>query len=248
MSRYCSILLEGRSFVDTFGRIHFSKKILQPQLSKPAEASKPQAAQPKAKEAGAKAQQASKKEAAAAQVTTNALPKEETWEDKLPPINENFSLFDFKTLIVNHKDKREALKTLWKNWDDKAFSFYFVHYQKCEGENELTHHTKNYLNGFIQRIDDKLRKHSLCILGVYGDEPSLEVMGVMFWRGTDIIEPMKEHPQFEFWDKRKLNIAGSVADREIVERFWAIKEEEAMPNPLQENPKSLICQTKKYFK
>ena len=108
--------------------------------------------------------------------------------------------------------------------------------------------TNNFLNGFLQRIDDKMRKHSFCALGVYGDEPSLEVMGVMFWRGTDIIEPMKEHPQFEFFEKRKLNISGSAADREIAERFWEVSEEQALTNPLSDNPKSLICQTKKYFR
>jgi hypothetical protein len=67
---------------------------------------------------------------------------------------------------------------------------------------------------------------------VYGDEPSLEVMGVFFWRGTGIIEPMKEHPQFEYWEQRKLDISGSAADRELVERFWEVMEEQALPNPL----------------
>lgn len=143
----------------------------------------------------------------------------------MPPINENFNLFDFKTLIVNHKDKREALQTLWKNWDDNAFSFYFVHYQKYEGEGKLVHVTNNYINGFLQRMDDKLRRHCLLTLGVYGDEPSLEVMGVFFWRGSGIIEPMIEHPQFEFWEKRKLDISGSAADRELVEHFWEVQEE-----------------------
>ncbi len=143
----------------------------------------------------------------------------------MPPINENFNLFDFKTFIVNHKDKREALQTLWKNWDNNAFSFYFVHYQKYQGEGELVHVTNNYLGGFLQRIDDKLRRHCLFTLGVYGDEPSLEVMGVFFMRGTGIIEPMNEHPQFEYWEKRKLDISGSAADRELVERFWEVEED-----------------------
>jgi hypothetical protein len=43
-------------------------------------------------------------------------------------------------------------------------------------------------------MDDKMRKHSLCILGVYGEEPSLEIMGVFFWRGPGVLEPMLEHP------------------------------------------------------
>jgi hypothetical protein len=48
-------------------------------------------------------------------------------------------------------------------------------------------------------MDDKMRNHTLCVLGVYGEEPALEIMGVFFWRGTGIIEPMKEHPQYEYY-------------------------------------------------
>ena len=43
-------------------------------------------------------------------------------------------------------------------------------------------------------MDETLRKHSLGSLGVYGQEPSLEIMGVMMWRGPDIPLPMQEHP------------------------------------------------------
>ena len=37
---------------------------------------------------------------------------------------------------------------------------------------------------------------------MYGSEPELEVYGVMMWRGNGIIEPMNEHPQFEYFKKR----------------------------------------------
>jgi glutathione S-transferase len=30
LSRYCDIILSGKAFVQTFGRIHFAKKMLQP--------------------------------------------------------------------------------------------------------------------------------------------------------------------------------------------------------------------------
>lgn len=126
-------------------------------------------------------------------------------------------------------------------------SFYFVHYQKYEGEGKILHQTDNLLNGFLQRMDDKMRKHSLCVLGVYGEEPSLEIMGVFFWRGVDIIEPMQEHPQFEYFNRRKLDIKCSEADRDLIERFWTVKEEEKLVSPL-DGSSSLLCQTKKFFK
>lgn len=107
-------------------------------------------------------------------------------------------------------------------------SFYFVHYQKYEGEGKVLHEFNNLLNGFMQRMDDKLRKHALCILGMYGEEPSLELLGVFFWRGTDVPQPMLDHPQFEYFTQKKLDIKGSQADRELVERFWEVKEEQKL--------------------
>lgn len=93
-----------------------------------------------------------------------------------------------------------------------------------------------------------MRKHSLCVLGVYGEEPTLEIMGVFFWRGKGVIEPMKEHPQYEYYNQRALNIKGSEADRDLVERFWTVKEDEELPSPIEGVAKPFKCQTKKFFK
>ena len=38
-----------------------------------------------------------------------------------------------------------------------------------------------------------------------------------------MIEPMLEHPQFEYYKQRKLDIKGSAADRELVERFGLLR-------------------------
>ncbi len=94
-------------------------------------------------------------------------------------------------------------------------------------------------------MDDNMRRHALCVLGVYGEEPNLEIMGVFLWRGKGVIEPMKEHPQYEYYNQRELNIKDSQADRELVEQFWTVKEGEKLKAPTGE---SLLCQTKKFFK
>lgn len=96
----------------------------------------------------------------------------------------------------------------------------------------------------MQRMDDKMRRHSMGVFGVYGDEPSLEIMGVFMWRGTDVIKPMEEHPQFEYYTRRKLDIANSEADRKLVEEFYSKKEEET----IQVEGKQLKVQTKKFYK
>jgi len=44
-----------------------------------------------------------------------------------------FDFYDFKTEFVNSKDKKAVLEDLWKNkWDDKALSFWYVHYKKYD--------------------------------------------------------------------------------------------------------------------
>ena len=92
-------------------------------------------------------------------------------------------------------------------WDDKSLSFWLLQYQKYDkSEGSKLHVTNNMLNGFIQRVDDKLRPHSLGVFGVYGDEPELEQIGLMLWRGSEIPAPMKDHPQFEYWTKKKLDV------------------------------------------
>lgn len=89
-----------------------------------------------------------------------------------------------------------------------------------------------------------MRKHSMGVFGVYGEEPELEILGVFMWRGTDIIYPMQEHPQFEYYNRRKLDIKGSEADRKLVEEFYTKKEEEI----IQVEGKEYKVQTKKFYK
>ncbi|CDW83612.1 elongation factor 1- [Stylonychia lemnae] len=233
LSRYCSIILENPTFVSVFGRVHFSKKPINPKF----DFSKQQEKKPQPQK-----QEKPKEEKPKIEAKDEKKEKEPSWEDKLP--QSTFDLFNYKTLIVNAEDKREALQQLWSQWDDNAFSIWFIHYQKYDGEGVQLHVTNNLMNGFMQRIDDKLRKHALGVIGVYGEEPSLEIMGVLMWRGTGIPLPMEEHPQFEYYNKRRLDIQGSDADKKLVESFWVSKEE----GTLEVDGKQLKVQTKKLYK
>lgn len=116
------------------------------------------------------------------------------WSTGLPELK--FDFYDFKTEFVNSKDQASVLKNLWTNkWDDAGLSFWFVHYKKYDdSEGAKLHIVNNLLNGFMQRMDEKIRPHSLGVFGVYGDEPNLEQYGCVLWRGSDLPYPMKEHP------------------------------------------------------
>ena len=49
-------------------------------------------------------------------------------------IETKFDLFDFKTELVNSKDKSATIDKLFDTYDKEAFSFYHLVYDKAEGE------------------------------------------------------------------------------------------------------------------
>jgi hypothetical protein len=44
--------------------------------------------------------------------------------------------------------------------------------------------TNNLANGFVQRLET-FRKYCFGIWGVYGEEPKLDIKGLLMWRGTE---------------------------------------------------------------
>jgi len=43
-------------------------------------------------------------------------------------------------------------------------------------------------------------------LGVYGEEPNLEIKGVFMWRGTEKAFEITDHPSYEYHFFRKMDI------------------------------------------
>jgi len=136
--------------------------------------------------------------------------------ENLPPSPFNF--FDFKTLITNAKDKNEALKTFWEQFDAAGYSLWFIEYEKAEGEGKVVYLTNNLMNGFLQRLDH-FRKYAYGVYGVYGDEPNLEVRGVLCWRSPSIPIMIKEHDQYDYHRFTQLH-PEKPADKKKVEEFW----------------------------
>jgi len=130
----------------------------------------------------------------------------------------NFKFFDFKTLYVNEPDKKKALQFLWDNWDAKAFSFWYLAYDKLPTECKKIYLTNNLMNGFLDRAE-LCRKHALGVHGVYGEEPDLDIRGVWLWKGTEMLEPLKEHQQFDVYKYTKLDPANP-KDKALIEEYW----------------------------
>lgn len=143
--------------------------------------------------------------------------KEKNPLDSLPP--SSFNLFDFKTLFVNHPDKKEALKIFWEQFDAEGYSVWRMEYEKAEGEGTVVFLTCNLMNGFLQRLET-FRKYAFGVVGVYGEEPNLELRGCWVWRGNEIPFEIKDHPSGEWYKFRKLDVKNNEADRKIQEEYW----------------------------
>lgn len=146
----------------------------------------------------------------------------DVFKAKVNPLDElpesKFSLFDFKTLFVNHEDKKSAMKEFWSTFDKEGYSLWQIKYDKYEGEGEKLHMTNNLVGGFIQRLDT-FRKYSFGVHGVYGDEPKLDIKGCWVWRGTEIPFEMTDHVSYEYNFYTRLD-SEKEKDRQLVEDYW----------------------------
>ena len=119
-------------------------------------------------------------------------------------------------------DRKEAMVHFWELCSSEC-SFWKVKYQKLEGEGEKLFITANSVEGFLHRMES-MRKHSFGTLGVYGDEPNLEIMGLFYWHGQEVHPLMKDHPSFEYYIQEKLDPANE-EHKKLIEEYWTSFEE-----------------------
>jgi len=147
--------------------------------------------------------------------------KEKTGLDALPPTP--FDLYNFKTFFVNEADRYgSAVDEFLKQFDKEGWSMWFMHYEMYKGEGEKLYHTENLADGFLQRWD-AFRKYSFGRMCILGTEEKQEIMGVFMWRGLDIPQECHEHPQFEYYKTRKMDITKD-EDLKLLREFWGSKE------------------------
>jgi elongation factor 1-gamma len=210
------------SFVKITGRVQLAAKALKPVLK----------AEPKKEE--------KKKEAPvqAAPKVKEEKPKDNV--ESLPP--SPFDLYNFKTFFVNHPDKKgEAVDQWYKDLDWEGWAFWHLHYDKYEGEGVKLHVTNNLLGGFLNRAEHT-NKYTFARMGVFGEEPELEIKGVWLMRGKDEIPDglRKEHPQFEYYRTRKMDPRNNADDDKLIREYFGGAEEEII--------EGMKAQTLKWFK
>lgn len=179
---------------------------------------------------------APKKEAAGGDDEPAKKPKSEL--DLLPPTP--FDLFNFKTFFVNHPDKGgkaidlflngPASEEFQKEWmfDKDGWSVHHMHYEMyvdskgVRQEGNKVYHTENMVNGFLQRWED-FRKFSFGKMCVLGTEDCQEIMGVFMWRGHKVPKECEDHPSFEYYKRRQLDLSNA-DDIALVRQYWNSKE------------------------
>lgn len=95
------------------------------------------------------------------------------------------NLFDFKTYIVNEKDRKKGVAEFWKVYDPKGFSLWHVKYDKYEGDGEKLYLTSNLKDMFLGKCD-AFRKYVFGTYGVYGEEGCYDLKGVWLLRGLEL--------------------------------------------------------------
>lgn len=127
---------------------------------------------------------------------------------------------EWKRQYSNTKDLRGvAMPWLWKNFDPMGYCFYYMKYQKIEGECTVSFQTANQLGGFLQRLDNSIRKDAFGVIDVVGKSGCFDIQGVWMFRGNDIPTQMKEHPSYEYHEWRKLDHKNA-ADKKLIEDYF----------------------------
>ncbi len=120
---------------------------------------------------------------------------------------------------MNHPDKGgDGVDELLKLIDRQGYTMYFWQYEKYKGEGEVIYKFENLLQGFLQRFDS-FRKHAFARMCMTGEEPNLEIEGVWLIRGKVIPQECIDHPQFEYYKSRVLDL-DKAEDVKLIREFW----------------------------
>jgi len=165
-------------------------------------------------------------------------PKE--WADLLAPCD--FDLYNFKTFFVNHKDKKgeglaETKKMFQAEGFNNGYSWHWIKYERYGPEGTIQWQFANLMAGFMQRTDPKLSKFAFGVMHMIGEEPNLNLEGVWMYRSQEIPPLMHDNPQFEYFEKRKLDFLNNDEDYKLIGEFFGAPKEGGNINgvPIQQS-------------
>lgn len=196
-------------FIAVCGNVKSAAKAVKPQIK-----AEPKKEQPKQ-------QPAKKKEAAEDDDDDQPKKKAKSALELLPQTK--FDLFNFKTFFVNEPDRYgKGVDQLKVEFDREGWSLWYLHYEMYGDEGRKLYHTENLADGFLQRFED-FRKYSFARMCILGTDDKQEIMGVFMWRSVGVPQECIDHPQFEYYHKRQLNIFDNADDEKLMRQFWGSK-------------------------
>jgi len=71
----------------------------------------------------------------------------------------------------------------------------------------------------MQRIDG-FKKYAFSRHATVGDEGNYDIEGVWLFRGHIIPQEMHDHPQFEYYQHRKMDVVNNAEDQKLLREFW----------------------------
>ena len=136
--------------------------------------------------------------------------------DLLPP--SKFNLEEFKRSFLNNKNKEEALKKFWEDYDPEGYSLWWIEYQNLPEEGKELNRTSNAKSFFLQKLDS-FRRYCFAVHGVYGREGNYKIRGVWMWRGKDIPKEIQESGYYDNLTIKSLDPKDK-DDVELVNDYW----------------------------
>jgi len=146
-----------------------------------------------------------------------------------------------KKLFFNQKPcNPNFFAEFWGKFDDKGYSLFTCNY-KDNQENKVYWMTCNLVGGFLQRAED-CRKYAFGVMNVCGkdeDTAPFSINGAWLFRGPDIIKEMREVPDSEYFEWKKVD-PKSAAGKAAIEKLFT------GANPADKTDDKLL--ERRYFK
>lgn len=200
-------IMETEEAKKAYGRTLLCKNtpLKVPVIEKKKEEKKPEKKQEKKKEQKEEEEEAPKKE----EKKVNPL-------DLLPP--SPLVLENFKRAFLNNKDKEDAMKKFWEEYDPNGYSIWRIEYPLPAGEGKLLFRTSNAKGFFLQKLDS-FRKYCFAVHGVYGVEGDYVIRGCWMMRGTEISDMFKENDYYDYLNMTKLD-PNKPEDKQLIHDYW----------------------------
>jgi len=123
----------------------------------------------------------------------------------------------WKRTFSNEKDDDKILEYFYKHFPSDNYSVWQGNY-KYANELSMSFMASNMVGGMFQRIE-KLRKHAFASVIIFGENNALEIEGLWFWRGHDLVFPLCDDwtTDYETYDWKKLDFNADSTKKKIKE-------------------------------